>query len=403
MTTSSPTATHSAIAASVAHKSSPEPTAALVAAPGSGRLATPASPTGQWLGSGSLPQGVWGDGVAQLPDGRVAIFSSCTGDSAHTALLDTWLLNAQTGSVVDGPAMVWSQSVPAITVFNDGKAVMVAGGWSGSDPTSKAELMDEAAGSFVAIPSMLTPRSQATATDIGNGRVLIAGGWISHDSNGYTATASAEIFDRSTGNWSAAAPMSTPRSLATATRLQDGRVLMVGGDRSWAGGDDQSAAQQVLSSSELYDPTTNTWQDAGAMSVPRAAQSAALMANGHVLVAGGWSDGSESGLGSAEEYVPGVGWKTAGYMPGPHAQGRLVALKDGRLLEVGGVDAAGNATAETDLYDPSSGAWQRTGSLSHAVYWPAVTVLGDGRVLAAGGATESDVLGQLEIYGPPPH
>ena len=402
MPTNGPTATHAVVAASAAGGGGSQPTATLVAAAGSAPLATPGSTSGQWFSSGSLPRSVWGDGVAQLPDGRVEIFSSCAGDAAHTALLDTWLLNAQTGSVVDGPAMVWSQSVPAIAAFDDGKAVMVAGGWSGSEPTAQAELLDEATGSFVAVPSMLTPRSQATATDIGNGRVLVAGGWISHDSNGYTATASAEIFDRSTGDWSQAAPMSTPRALATATRLQDGRVLMVGGDRSWAGGDDQSAAQQVLNSAETYDPTTDTWQDAGDMSVPRAAQSAALLANGHVLVAGGWSDGSESGLSSAEEYVPGGGWNAVGSMPSAHAQGRLVALEDGRMLEVGGVDGAGKATSETDLYDPNSGAWQRTGSLPQAVYWPAVTVLSDGRVLAVGGATDSQVIGQLETYGPPP-
>jgi hypothetical protein len=337
----------------------------------------------------------------QLPDGRIAIFSSCAGDAAHTAILDTWILNAQTGSVVDGPAMVWSQSVPAIAVFDGGKAVMVAGGWNGSAPTSKAEILDEESGSFIEIPSMFTPRSQATATDLGDGRVLVAGGWISYDSNGYTATASAEIFDRGTGNWSSAAPMSTPRALATATRLQDGRVLVAGGDRSWQGSDDQNADQQVLSSAEIYDPATDTWQDVGAMSVPRAAQSAALLANGHVLVAGGWSDGSESGLASAEEYVPGSGWHPVGSMPGPHAQGRLVGLEDGTLLEVGGVDAAGKATVETDIYYPVSKVWQRTGSLPQAVYWPAVTVLSDGRVLAVGGGTDSDVIGRLEIYGPP--
>jgi hypothetical protein len=340
--------------------------------------------------------------VAQLPDGRVAIFSASAGDASLTAILDTWILNAQTGTVVDGPAMAWSQKIPAIAVFDGGQAVMIAGGWSGSAPTSNAEILDEDSGSFVAIRSMLTPRSLATATDLGGGRVLVAGGWISHASDVYTATASAEIFDRGTGTWSPAAPMSTPRALATATRLQDGRVLVAGGDQGWQGSDDQSADQQVLNSAEIYDPTTNSWQDAGAMSAPRAAQSGALLADGHVLVAGGWSDGSESGLASAEEYVVGAGWHAVGSMPGPHAQGRLVALKDGRLLEVGGVDAAGNATAETDLYDPSSGAWKRTGSLPQAVYWPALTVLADGRVLAAGGATDSGVIGQMEIYGPPP-
>ena len=361
---------------------------------------TAANTTGQWLDYGSLPESVWGEGVVQSSDGHVAIFSACIG-SSHAATLDTWTLDAATGSLDGGAAMVWPQALPAIASF-DGGSVMVAGGWKGSDPISSAEILDRTTGSFVAVQPMLSPRSQATLTDIGNGRVLVAGGWVQHNSGGYAATASTEIFDSGTGTWSPAAPMSTPRALATATLLQDGRVLVAGGDQSWQGANSQGASQVVLSSAEIYDPANGTWQDGGKMSVPRAAHSAALLPNGHVVVTGGWRDGNEYGLSSTDEYVPGVGWRTASGMPDPHAQGRLVALKDGRLLAVGGVDAAGNTTSEVDLYDPSTAAWQRTGSLQEPLYWPAVAVLNDGRVLVVGGNAGDVVSSRLEIYTPPP-
>jgi eukaryotic-like serine/threonine-protein kinase len=380
----------------------PDPTAdPTVAAPTSPQQAVPAGPTGQWLGYGSLPEALWGNGVAQLPDGRVAIFSASAG-SGHTASLDSWILDLQTGNVAGGASMVASQEVPVVAVF-DGGSVMIAGGWKGQGPVSNAEVLDGTTGSFIPINSMLSPRSQATATDIGNGRVLVVGGWIAFASGVYTATTSAEIFDRRAGTWSSAASMSTPRALASATRLQDGRVLVAGGDASWQGADAQGANQTVLTSAEIYDPSSNTWQPAGDLSAPRAAQTAALLPNGHVLVTGGWSDGKEFGTTSVDEYTPGVGWSSGNSMPTPHAQGRLLTLTDGRLLAVGGVDAAGNATAETDLYDPNSGSWQRSGSLQEPLYWPAVTVLNDGRVLVAGGS-KNDGSGsrQLEIYSPPP-
>jgi hypothetical protein len=145
--------------------------------------------------------------------------------------------------------------------------------------------------------------------------------------------------------------MSVLRALATATRLQSGQVLVTGGDKGWQSGGGTPNKQQVLSSAEIYDPQSNTWQSAGNMSVPRAVHLAALLPNGNVMVVGGWSNGYESGLVSTDEYTPGVGWRT-GAKPAPHAQSRLVTLSDGRLLVIGGVDANNHATAETDLYDP---------------------------------------------------
>jgi eukaryotic-like serine/threonine-protein kinase len=371
-----------------------------VAAPNIPQPVAPAGSTGQWLGYGALPEALWGSGVAQLPDGRVAIFSADAGNG-HTGSLDSWLLDPQTGNIDGGPYLVASQAVPAVAAF-DGGSVLIAGGWKGPGPVSSAQILDGTTGSFIPAASMLYPRSQATATDIGSGRVLVVGGWIALASGVYTATTSAEIFDRRAGYWSAAASMSTPRALATATRLQDGRVLVAGGDASWQGADAQGATQTVLSSAEIYDPSSNTWQDAGNMSAPRAAHSAALLPNGHVLVEGGWSDGNELGVVSVDEYAPGAGWSAGNSMPTPHAQGRLVTLKDGRLLAVGGVDGAGKVTANTDLYDPGSGRWQRTGSLQQPLCWPAVTVLNDGRVLLVGGSKgDANGVPQLEIYSPP--
>jgi N-acetylneuraminic acid mutarotase len=195
--------------------------------------------------------------------------------------------------------------------------------------------------------------------------------------------------------------MSVPRALAAATSLKDGRVLVAGGVQSWKGGQYAPNTQHVLSTAEIFDPATEGWTSAGSMSTARAANSAALLPNGDVLVAGGWSDGHERALSSTDEYTPGVGWRAGNTMPGPHSANRMVTLKDGRLLVIGGLDVKVNATAETDIFDPVSGSWKRTGNLTQPSRWPATVTLDDGRVLLVGGLPlNPDGTSTIEIYTP---
>jgi hypothetical protein len=80
------------------------------------------------------------------------------------------------------------------------------------------------------------------------------------------------------GSFGPAASMSTARFVSTATLLPNGKVLVAGG---------YNDALLYLTSSELYDPSTNTWSAAGALVTPRDAHTATLLPNGKVLVAGG--------------------------------------------------------------------------------------------------------------------
>src|SRR5258708_14595908 len=72
--------------------------------------------------------------------------------------------------------------------------------------------------------------------------------------------------------------MTTPRDLATATVLPNGKVLVVGG---------YDATGATLASAELYDPATGVFTATGSMSVPRQEHTATLLPNGKVLIAGG--------------------------------------------------------------------------------------------------------------------
>ena len=66
----------------------------------------------------------------------------------------------------------------------------------------------------------------------------------------------------------------------TATLLQGGGILIVGGD-------DYADENRLGDRTELYDPDTGTWRNTGALNIARYSHTATLLPNGKVLVAGG--------------------------------------------------------------------------------------------------------------------
>ena len=175
---------------------------------------------------------------------------------------------------------------------------------------------------------MAKARTGATATVLLDGRVLVAGG-----NNTSGNLASSEIYDPTTGKFTPAGSLVTARTRNTATLLPDGRVLVVGG--STCGGSCSS-----LATAELYDPTTGNFTATGSMGVARVGQTATLLANGRVLVAGG-------GFASAELYDPTTGKFTpTGSLGIARGNNTATLLLDGRVL------IAGGDTMSAELYQP---------------------------------------------------
>jgi hypothetical protein len=199
------------------------------------------------------------------------------------------------------------------------------------------------AGTFTATGSMLTARTEHTATLLPNGKVLIAGG-LSQDL--LQGLSSAELYDTSTGSFSPTGSMSVPRSLHTATLLPDGRVLIAGGFKGFV-----NQTYDATATAELYDPDTGIFTPAGQMSVPRSSHTATLLNSGKVLIAGG-VEGS-----TAELYDPVTGFTPTGNMTAAPGQHLATLLVDGRVLIVptGEID-----DHNTELYEPASGTFNRT-------------------------------------------
>jgi N-acetylneuraminic acid mutarotase len=283
------------------------------------------------------------------------------------------------------------------TLLPNGR-VLVAGGMNGSGPVmASAELYDPTTGSWSATGAMTTPRRGNTATLLPDGKVLVAGGDNS-DGPGSTWTASAELYDPTTGSWTATGSMATPRAFHTATLLPDGRVLVAGGLNN------SNNADAALASAELYDATTGSWTATGSMGTPRAwlsGYTATLLLDGRVLVAGGGEAGT-SAWASAELYDATTGsWTATGTMTTARSGYTATLLPDGRVLVAGGLDNSnvGGDAASAELYDPTTGSWTATGAMTTPRFYHTATLLPDGRVLVAGGGAGAS-LASAELYDP---
>jgi len=248
-----------------------------------------------------------------------------------------------------------------------------------------------------------------TATLLQNGTVLLAGGFINDVWDDYFDNVSnngASLYDSATGVWSGTGNMTANRGGHTATLLATGKVLITGGANTDPTGTGQTSA-------ELYDPGTGTFTATGSMAVGRYLHTATLLQNGKVLIVGGVLTSKSDPVASAEIYDPTTGSFTmTGAMATAREQHTATLLADGRVLIVGGttlppasltsawlatgtVNLQGTATAE--IYDPSTGSFSATGSMAEARTFHTATLLPNGTVMIAGGGNENST---AEVYDP---
>ena len=243
------------------------------------------SATGVLSGTGNMTASRGGHTATLLAEGKVLIAGGADTDPTGTGLASAELYDPGTGTFTQTGSMAVGRYLHTATLLQSGKVLIVGGALtSTSDPVATAEVYDPATGIFTMTGAMKTAREQHTATLLADGRVLILGGTTSAGVGDPTATA--EVYDPSTGSFSVTGSMAEARTYHTATLLPSGKVLVAGG------GDENSTA-------EVYDPATGSFSITGGMEIGRSGHTATLLPNGSVLLAGG---GMFGGLASAELY-----------------------------------------------------------------------------------------------------
>lgn len=222
-----------------------------------------------------------------------------------------------------------------------------------ASPRLAAESAAPASWSWVAGPDLNIPRYGHTATLLPDGRVVVIGG-IS-DVNNATRLNSAEIYDPATNIWTLAAGQSNSfRNQHTATLLQDGRILVIGGDANFGG---------VVNSAEIFDPATGQFTPVASPG-PMAQHTAVRLQDGSVLVFGGYSGytgNSPDYILYAMRYNAATDiWSFAGQNDLYEPMGTI--LGDGQVL------ALARGLGGAKLYNPATNSWAAAPNLP-AVNW----------------------------------
>jgi hypothetical protein len=217
-----------------------------------------------------------------------------------------------------------------------------------------------------------------TATLLEDGKVLIVGG-----DNESGIVNQVELLDPTSQTSSLAAMPIVGRTDHTATRLADGRVLIIGGR-------DQTGS---LTSTEIYDPLTATFTAGPSLTTPRSGHTATVLANGNILVAGGDASGS------AELYNPTTQSFSliAGGMNTARKFQSAILLNNGQVLIAGGVGAQNNVLNTAEVYDPSSQSFYLPPTdMQTPRALATLKLLADGKVQIIGGDAELS----MEVFDP---
>lgn len=265
-----------------------------------------------------------------------------------------------------------------MTALISGEVLVTGGTKLGGGALAAAELFDPVTRTWASTGSLSSARTGAKAALLNDGKVLIAGG-----DNGALITA-AELYDPGTGSFTAAGSLGQGRNRHTLTTLKNGKVLVAGG----------YAGNVKLDTCELFDPSTKTFSPTGKLGHPRGNHTATLLDNGKVLVMGGYPDVGTTN--DTELYSTGS-WASAGDLgaAGTRIDHTATKLADGRVLIVGGAYGV-ESKKDALLYDPATNAWSNASDMPGPTplrEQHTATLLDDGRVLITGGRYSTSVSG----------
>lgn len=381
------------------------------------------TPVGSMSGSRAL-------GSADLlPDGRVLVAGGGSGtltSAVGSATCEAY--NPLTRAFSPVASMSTQRAFHTSVTLSDGR-VMVIGGADGAGlVTATAEIYNASNNTWTLAAPMSSPRAAHTATLLANGKILVAGGVSSFSSPAGSTTPlgdilgtsqdTGEVYDPALNTWTPVTNiMASKRFAATATRMNDGRVVIVSGlngTGSLLGAEVPSWTNTV----SIYNPTLNSFTAGPNISLARTGHRATLMPNGEVFVSGGFAPtllfGILTGVTSTNSAVKlnatGTSWSAAGTMAAGALLHGQVLLKNGKAHLSGGstVTLAGTTLTTSSIANcgtrlGAATAITATNPLPAARGSHFAVRMFDGSVLIAGGSDATGAaLGDCLLYTPTP-
>jgi hypothetical protein len=346
-----------------------------------------------FCGTGSLSVARDFPSSTLLQDGTVLVAGGQTA-SAPSSAADIYNPASGTFKPANGTLQV-ARAGHTATLLGDGTVLIVGGTVTPTPPSTNpftfvAELYSPITGTFTQLANSPNfARSGHTATLLGDGTVLIAGGISQAGSGPEFSVLPAEIYNPTTQTFTLAGSLNVARQAHTATLLANGQVLIASG---------------LDNTAELYNPVTHIFTNTGSLNTARQNASATLLSSGKVLIAGGLVSGA-TGIGTAELYDPVAGTFsfTAGGLNTPRGAHAATALPDGTVLVAGGFNCpppscTNPIQGSAEVFNPQSSTFTNTGSLINSRYQDSLTLLNDGTVLVAGGFSGNSPTATAERY-----
>ena len=249
-----------------------------------------------------------------LPDGRVLVTGGISNALNATYCTGSGDPVCSIGEIYEPKTNTWSATAGGMsfprynhtaTLLPNGK-VLIAGGQTvtggGGTVTQDCDLFDPATNSYQSTAcgsngQMQMGRAAHTATLLHNGRVLVAGGYVS---GGSSFSVTTEIYDPNTDAWSAGPALIQARAWHTASQMGNQRVLLAGGFN----GLNAKENRGILETTEIYDPNSNTITPGAAMAARKMFHTANVSGEGRVNLYGGLGNITTSYFGPSLTFKP---------------------------------------------------------------------------------------------------
>ena len=313
-----------------------------------------------------------------LATGEVLVVGGMDRDPATRTYSHAEIIDPRTGASTPDPSTRIARMWQTLTTLRSDLVLVVDGterlpdGWHA---LAYAETFDPWSHTWRTVRAPTFARSDHSAVLLNDGRVLVIGG-----NDGPKWIKQSEIYDPLTDRWSLAAQLPVGRTRFTAVTLPDGRVLVAGGLQQPAPATDTTL---------LYDPATDSWSDGPRMQARRAIYATVTLPNRDILFIGGQEDGSNT----AERYdVRLHQFVYAGTLASPRMYGQAALLEDGTVVYAGGIaiPARGFApTTDVERWDPRTNDWSTSAPLNVGRAGGAIVATAGG-VYLIGGSTDLD-------------